>query len=548
MRARVAVSIRSSMRRFAYITGIVGLFALLANLATPAPLVQVSGPRHFSSSSSSSSSSSGGGSWILDSTHSVASEHALQIIAPQPSLTTASIYYRTRTNFPYSVRVGAIGGKWPYKYELTTAPLDCAVTAPTIDLATYEDTLTAGYAYINCSSVTAGGSPYSITMLVTDQAGATASVSWTITANTTQDLFLSASTGNDSCNGSSDVAYNASTNPTNCPKATINGIYGANKADTFSSGKWVWVMDGTYRLDSVPVQPGGDSVRVPLVAHKARVWIAYPGHSPVINTEDRYIAHYAGFNDVHWSGFTFEGLSDHADGTTKTFLVEGVDRFTLWDNTFGNQTDPGRGSQNSTHIFSADTGAADSDDWLIADNRLNDLQFLLGAELYSVNTALFEFNTFTNLDGSSRAFYRKSHNANIVVRANRGIAGIAGPLVYHDAYNTQPGCEDSYNLWIVSSGYWWHYGNEPGSITTINNFRNTTAGGRIHYVNASGTVNYTNNIRQHDGASALGIHNEGSSITSNVTNDQIGTSGIANGTTGKIVNTANKGLYGYELQ
>src|SRR5689334_21125847 len=79
-----------------------------------------------------------------------AANYPLQIIQPQPNLTTHSRFYKAYPGILYRVPVSVLGGAYPFTYSLTTAP-----SGMTIDAAT---------GIISWPNPTTSGSPHSVTV------------------------------------------------------------------------------------------------------------------------------------------------------------------------------------------------------------------------------------------------------------------------------------------------------------------------------------------------------------------------------------------------
>src|SRR5689334_3733291 len=66
--------------------------------------------------------SGSGSAWQLAAGHYETAKIPLEIIAPRAGLTTANRYYKTYPGIAYRVPVVVLGGAFPFKFELLTAP------------------------------------------------------------------------------------------------------------------------------------------------------------------------------------------------------------------------------------------------------------------------------------------------------------------------------------------------------------------------------------------------------------------------------------------
>lgn len=251
----------------------------------------------------------------------------LEITNPQPSLDTNSRYYKTYTGLEYKVPVVVFGGEYPFTYSLTTSP-----SGMTIDATT---------GIITWSNPVEAGSPHSVTAQVTDDESSTDSVSWTITVDTTNAIFLDAAVG--------DGGVGTIGDPFNSLVDVYTGtdITARNNSDYF--GCFMYFRAGTYDPEGYFENSGQQYQLEWFSTTKPYVWIEYPGETVIID-HDRtasgafFDLQSAGARNDFWvQGIKFQDMLNHA------FRVGG-DRVVFFDCEFSNQG-PGVDGNNSSSIM-----------------------------------------------------------------------------------------------------------------------------------------------------------------------------------------------------
>jgi len=482
----------------------------------------------------------GGGDedWELPAGNFETAKIPLEIIAPQPSLNTQSPYYRWYPAIPFELPVVVLGGAWPFKYELVQAPSGMTI-GETIDLYAFATDGLLGanefYGVLQWSNPTTSGSPHTVEVLVTDQSGATDSVTWTLTVTTTGFKFVDAVGGSDAAAGTLAA-----------PWQTWNAVYGSGINDATNDNDFVFWRAGDYRTDDAPISDGG---RMFMRSMKPHVHIAYPGDSPEWSTENSYI-NWDGGNDIAVIGIDIVGLNNNGGAVCKSMQFGGNPRTLVYKSTFGGQLETCAGGSNTSNLFFAAGGTTQ---YSAIQRNTFDSQGLALAEGYDTLDKVIEGNVAINYTGSNlNGFYEKSNNHNVSVRANRGLTGNEGMLCVVDTYNDAGPIEYSWNLWKVTSGdNICEFGREAVNAIEVYVDRNTLISGTINMDDASGTVTHANNVRQHDGTDADGItHSGGTEATLvGLATDLEDSSGIvdANGLLTGAFRTNNLGTDGFEL-
>jgi hypothetical protein len=196
-----------------------------------------------------------------------ASNYPLEILQPKAGLTTTNRFYKAYPGLEYNVRMGVIGGLWPFNHQLTTAPSGMTINAFTGEIA--------------WASPPASGTPYSVTATVTDAENTVQTVSWTVLVTTAGFIFV------DAVNGTASTAGGAGT--VGNPWKTLKDVYGGDTDAAFRAnhrvGEFVYWRSGTYNMDAHIISNGSDGLEI-LIRNRTKpmVWLGYPNDTkPVFN-------------------------------------------------------------------------------------------------------------------------------------------------------------------------------------------------------------------------------------------------------------------------
>lgn len=488
-----------------------------------------------------SGSGGGGSDWQLASGHYEDAVIALEIIAPRPSLNTQSIYYKWYPGIAWEVPIVVHGGAWPYKVEIISAPSGMTI-GETLDAAAFNSSGLIGQAYsvLTWSNPTSSGSPHTIEVRVTDQAGTTASVSWTLTVITSGFLFVDSVSGSD-----------ANTGTLASPWQTWNAVYGSGINDATNDNSFVIWRAGTYRTDAAPIS---DGERMFMRSMKPNVHVAYPGESVTWNVENSHI-NWDGGNDIAVVGINIIGID--VGGAYKAMQFGGNPRTLIYKNTFGAQIDAGIPGSNSAHLFFAAVTPSVTQDVAIIRNTFNNLEGTAPLETYDVSKIVVEGNALNNGAGdTSNGFFFKMRSNGVTVRANRGISTDEVFGWVWDNYQTMQDVDLSWNLFKVGTGdKIGEFGRDGGSGISLgvnlNVRRNTLVGGYLSHRDADGGANitYARNVRQHDGTQTDGVATSSFTGSPTYTAELVGTSGLvdSNGLLTGANHTSYLGIRGYEV-
>lgn len=399
---------------------------------------------------------SGGGGWQLASGHYVPAKMALQIIAPRASLTTANRYYKQYPGIAYRVPVCVLGGAWPFKYELTSAPSGMAVGS------VYGD---ADYGIITWPNPTTSGSPYTIDVKVTDQDGSIATVSYTLTVTTSGFIFIDPVNGNNS---------NAGTLAS--PKQSMSGL-------SSSAGDFIYLRSGTTAYGSI----------------SANVIIGYPGETCTLDCT-------GGGRFIDGTNHALCGLSiipkdTSSGGQCISYWDSGATNILIFENTIAEPTGTEVSGSNSCLWMSTNNNPNYTQYVAFVGNTFQGSGFADFFLAYYTKYVLIENNSISN--NSYNSFYAKLENKYWSIRRNVGMTGNSRELFEVSDYAAADSfelCWNKYNSSGDCTAYW--MGNGAGA-TNIWYSRNTWIGNR-HYSHISpiNPLVITNDVFQFSDSSA----------------------------------------------
>lgn len=220
----------------------------------------------------------------LLSAHSIAANYPLEIIQPQPNLTTQNRFYKAYPGLEYNVRLAVIGGEFPFRYELTNAPQGMNIDKR---------------GEISWPNPIESGTPYQVTATVTDAESTIRSVSWTVTVTKNGFRFLDAVNGKTIEQGGTGTFEN--------PWKRIRDWYEGNDSAAQSrksySGEFLYYRKGTYLIDGY-IDYNNNNRFILRDGNKPHVWLAYPGETPIIDFNDAYLDYWSSTN-LYLDGFEF---------------------------------------------------------------------------------------------------------------------------------------------------------------------------------------------------------------------------------------------------
>jgi hypothetical protein len=387
-------------------------------------------------------SGGGGGEWQLAAGHFVPAKMSPVIIHPRPDaeMNAWARAARCPSAIAWSIPVTVLGGAWPFRYELTTAPSGMTITE-----TLPADWLTNGlqdYGVISWATPTVGS--HSVSVTVTDQDGTQVTRSFTLECidreNTTYFMFLDAASGSNSNDGS----YSS-------PKQTIAGWYGANKVATTHGTKQIFYRAGTYSVAACPVFGGSSSQQVDMIVGKPHVHVGYPGEVAIMDINNQAYYDWENgsgdhcYQDLKWISPTVTENSVNK----KAFMRMPTPSSTrgLWfRNWFVGDDLEGSNDSNSSCVMLTGSG---NDNYFSFSQNIFDgcdaMDFMLN---YDASDGVIEGNKVTNgYGGEAWGFFFKALTIERwSIRANEGIDGtITNPFWFMSQY-TAPSTDVRNNI------------------------------------------------------------------------------------------------------
>ncbi len=315
--------------------------------------------------------------------NSALTPYALEILQPQAGLDTKNRFYKAYPGIEYNVSVAAVGGLYPYTYELTTAPSGMVVNANT--------------GVISWPSPGADVTPYDATIKVTDVLGGTVSTSWTVLVTTDGFLFA------DFLNGST-----LGTGTIGDPVKDVVDIYGGTTYDdkytTDNQNKFVYFRGGAgqdYTIDGYTEGNPG----VQWTFRKPLVMMAYPSEVPTFDFKDQYFFGEALLHNLYIEGWNIPEISKVSSAGSDHFAFKfdgNANNTTFRNNTFNNLI-TSTGSSNQACIMFRDTAPQGVNSAIIG-NTFTNIHHGYGMIGYATKDILIGDNVFDSFDDPEGQF------------------------------------------------------------------------------------------------------------------------------------------------
>lgn len=331
------------------------------------------------------------GDWQVASGYFIGAKFSPVIISPQPDDADTGYYWRWCTaNDDYKVRVVVQGGAPPFKFELLQAPSGATIVdefdRSTVGSFTVHSYPT-DYGVITWANPTSGTHTFQVR--VTDQSGNVDTVTWTATLDETKFVWVNASTGSDSNDGSF-----AS------PLQTFNvGLWNSSDANTEFAGRIAKFYTGTYTVNDGTTDSNATLNR----SNKPIAYMKVDGESPVF---DMHTGHFANSgvgacDGITFYGITFDGGRDDVSDA-RLISVGNADDVLFWGNTIRNTgAASASGSDNPCVLWLSDLGASQRSRISIVDNVIAstaDLQLFVA---FTNDYIVEENSSYTNVPGLS---------------------------------------------------------------------------------------------------------------------------------------------------
>lgn len=332
-------------------------------------------------------------------------------------LDTNNRVYRAYPGIEYNIHADAIGGRWPYTYSLSNAPAGmtiepgpCTTIGPSCMAGTIRWTPSATGTY----------GP--ITVTVRDQNGTIVTGTWSITVTNRIGAdgfcFLDAVSGNDT----------TGTGSLSAPYRTLARAHSSCGARSI-----IYFKNGTYTFPRSIFDARGDRVEWG-ESLRGVIWIAFPGHHPIIDFEADGSRTNLFFVNVQGANMWFDGLEIrrvHSQGFRLQNRVNlygaVIRRITAVDLLEGRD-----GENSSFFMWTTCADCTSKFDTVQNSSFSNILSEACALKLYAVENGIFETSTYANYTVANEAILaikggqlpNETVRANIMTdRINTGIGG-----------------------------------------------------------------------------------------------------------------------------
>lgn len=478
--------------------------------------------------------------------------YSLEITLPVTAMPSNHRWRHAYPGLPYNVRVGAVGGVYPYLYELVNAPADWTINPWTGE--------------INWADPQSNAT--NVQVRVTDTKGTSVlSDAWSVTVATTRFKFIDASAPND--NGTGSISD---------PWKTLAKFQDAGTIQTIG-----YFRTGTYNVyDGAGVVLGNgsgsdlDSTRWGASQDRPIMFLAYPGETPIF--DHGYVA---GVTEGLMWDFGNSGAAcqhvyldggEHIHAHNKCLRVVPTNNsYCVFRNIYFHDNGPGQGSSNSALGIDFESGnytSGDTDNCVIQDCEFSDYTDNAGPnccfKLYSTDKCLIEDCYFHDLDiggEDEEAIANKAGNRQLTVRGcsseNMDQGTFGGNQNGGNANGYQCDHELCFNYFECSGNRVINMNHDNNSSAASRHHRNTYRG-TVRWIFMGGTTGpwtfdrnvIVNGNAASDNPDGSGITHVNSPTISRLTvqNHQFGPNdGTVIDANGLLVNRSLVGQYGHEV-
>jgi hypothetical protein len=194
---------------------------------------------------------------------SLAANYPLELASPRAAgtapisgndpISSSNRVFRAYPGLEYNIRAVVVGGAYPYTFSLSNAPAGMVINSSTGEISWPNPT----------------GSSATPTITVRDAEGTERSSPWGITVSTSGFRFVDASAGARHPGGNGSVSN---------PWRTISDVVAGGATNDI-----VYFRNGTYDALDLPRDSQGSAWERVSLGTAPNKWIAYPGHTPVID-------------------------------------------------------------------------------------------------------------------------------------------------------------------------------------------------------------------------------------------------------------------------
>lgn len=374
--------------------------------------------------------------------------YPLEIIQPQAGLDTKNRFYKTYTGIEYNVKVSVFGGRFDtLSYSLTTAPSGMTINSSTGEIV--------------WSNPVEAGSPHTITAEVTD-GNTTDAVTWTLTVDTNNALFLDSTVGT------------AGVGTIGDPMKEWTDFYGPTESDSTYQDHFVYFRQGTYVVDgnANTVNNGNQ-----WGTQKPVVFIAHPGETVTQDFSQTYMFYDADGTNTYWDRMDAINVAAYSVGGVDNIFAfrVGGSNVTFRRSTWKGLADHA-GSYNQSYIMCP--AGTKRNYWSISENDFdgnsaNGYASFVGYDMFK---AVAESNHIDNMAGIGIGW--KKDNAFCAARGN-----------YLES--TESGAKGLWAYLALDSGdfeYSWNFVDTPSAKPYTVNDSNSLPTGPVYAIRNSFTA------------------------------------------------------------
>jgi hypothetical protein len=448
---------------------------------------------------------------------------------------------RCPAGISWEIPLTARWGTFPYNWTITAGPSGMEI------VNVGYDTLKPPYATsLRWTNPTTSGSPHTVTVLCTDQLGATDSVTFSLevaaATDTTKFMFLNAATGS-----------NANSGTQASPKQTMAAWLESDEGSSSYQNHQIFYEDGTYEIGGLAGVDYDSAGRIlPMNPNKPKTHVGI-GSSVIWDSNDCCWNGEGGATGVFLANFRWlaavvdfgipANFHNREAGTTEKgaqFKITYV----------GGAATTGDEANASGSLWGNTTAGSPYSGFVISQCTFEDIQYQQFAKLYNVYDFVMEGCVAT---GTMAEIVVPLHPKGldlrrITCRGNdfgrvEGFGGTTGlsPMIEEQWINTTLGDrrDDFEVCWnsFRSPGLGWDAegGEDSGAYGTHHSYRNNWQVDNHAMANADATVwTFERDIIQHSGSHTNGI-NESGTGSPTVTDISAGTSGLLHASTNERV-------------
>jgi hypothetical protein len=432
----------------------------------------------------------GVGSWQLADGHWVAARMPMVTVHPHSAAGSDAQFRWAHPSMEYRQPIGVQGGAWPFYYELVAAPAGATIgnflawNASTSSYDVPED-----YGVVRWTP-TSGTK--SFTVRVTDQGGATLTITWDVVVDATKFVFVSGS------------AAGGGTGSITSPFTWVE-CFGTLESTSNNPGKIAVMRGGTIICTgfSDTNNPGTLNLSG---TKKPKSWLAYPGEAPVLdfNYSTKVLFNGSGDSTGHMSDCSFIGLRfrnswQNVNNAHYFWATDRCHRALWWRNYFETIECGLVGNDNPACIFLNGAGRPNPREHVaIIQNTFDGMGVgggngVASVDSYNCRYSLWEHNTLKNMR-SSYGHWQKGEHQFCTVRHETAVENITADKMFMFTVATEgaTGMDSHSNEFCFNTGvsdtgviYSFGYTQNTSGRYDIWSYRNSMRGNLLNGLSSS---------------------------------------------------------------